>query len=153
MRVSVIGGGTCDEREAALAEAVGECVGERGHELVCGGLGGVMAAACRGAAGAGGHTIGILPGEHAGAANEHVRTPIVTGLGSARNVLVVLNGDGVVAIDGATGTLSELGHALDVGRPVAGLETHVVEGLDGIEHVEDPAAAVDYVEDAVRTGG
>ena len=149
MRVSVIGGSRCTEREAETAEAVGRLLAERGHELVCGGLGGVMAAACRGASEAGGHTIGILPTEDSGAANAHVETAIATGMGSARNVLVVLNGDAVVAIDGATGTLSELGHALDQGRPVAGIGTHRIDGLDGIEHVETAGAAVDHVEGAV----
>ncbi|MHB9287317.1 TIGR00725 family protein [Halobacteriales archaeon Cl-PHB] len=149
MRISVIGGGTCTDEQAALAEAVGREVASRGHELVCGGRGGVMAAACRGAVAAGGHTIGILPGDSPSQANDYVETPIVTGMGNARNVLVALNGDGVVAIDGGTGTLSEIGHALDVGRPVAGLQTHAVDGLAGIEHVETALEAVAHVERAV----
>ena len=149
MRISVIGGSTCTAAEADLAEAVGREIAERGHELVCGGLDGVMEEACRGATEAGGHTIGILPRERRGAANDYVKTVIVTGMGNARNVLVVMNGEGVVAIDGGTGTLSELGHALDMARPVAGLGTHQIEGVDGIEHVAEAAAAVDYVEGAV----
>lgn len=149
MRVSVVGGGTCTDAEATLAHDVGRLLGERGHELVCGGRTGVMEAACRGASEAGGHTIGILPGESVDAANDYVQTPIVTGVGNARNVLVVLNGDAVIAIDGGTGTLSELGHALDFGRPVAGIGTHRIEGVDSIEHAETPEAAVEYVEAAV----
>jgi uncharacterized protein (TIGR00725 family) len=149
MRVSVIGGSTCTGPEADLAAEVGREVATRDHELVCGGLGGVMAAACRGASEAGGHTIGILPGEDRTDANEYVDTAIATGLGTARNVAVVLNGDGVVAVDGGPGTLSELGHALDFGRPVAGLGTHRVDGLAGIEHVESPAAALSWVEEVV----
>ena len=105
-----------------------------------------MEAACRGASEAGGHTIGILPTERRVDANRYVDTAIATGMGNARNVLVVLNGDAVVAVDGGTGTLSELGHALDFGKPVAGLETHRIEGVDGIDHVDTPAAAVDSVE-------
>lgn len=146
MRVSVIGGGAVEAAVEERAREVGRLLGERGHELVCGGLGGVMAAACRGASEAGGHTIGILPGESRAAANPHVETPIATGLGNARNALVVLNGDAAIAVDGGTGTLSELGHALDLGRPVAGLGTHRIEGLDGIEHVETPREAVAAVE-------
>jgi len=147
MRISVIGGGTVTDDQYRQARRVGELLGERGHELVCGGRTGVMEAACAGASEAGGHTIGILPGEDRAAANGYVETTIATGLGNARNVLVVMNGDAVIAVDGSTGTLSELGHALDMGRPVAGLETHAV---DGVEHVETPVAAVDYVESAVQ---
>lgn len=149
MRISVIGGATCTDEETDLAEAVGRTIAQRGHELVCGGRGGVMEAACRGASDADGHTIGILPSAERTGANEFVDTAIATGLGNARNPIVVLNGEGVVAIDGGPGTLSELGHALDFGRPVAGLGTHRIAGLAGIEHVEDAAAAVQWVEGAV----
>ncbi len=152
MRVSVIGGSQCTPATAETAAAVGRQLAEREHELVCGGLGGVMAAACRGASSVGGQTIGILPGESRTAANAHVDTAIATGLGDARNMLVVLNGDAVIAIDGAAGTLSELGHALNAGRPVAGLGTHRIETIDGITHVDTPGAAVEHVERAVRGG-
>ena len=150
MRVSVIGGSAPSAAATDRAEAVGRELADRGHELVCGGLTGVMEAACRGARERGGHTIGIVPGEDRTAANPFVETAIATGMGNARNVLVVLNGDAVIALEGATGTLSELGHALDLGRPVAGLDTHRVDGVEGIEHVETPAAAVDHVERAVE---
>lgn len=146
MRVAVIGGSTVTDEQYRQARRVGELLGQRGHELVCGGRTGVMEAACAGASEAGGHTIGILPGDTRSAANEHVETAIATGLGNARNVLVVMNGDAVVAVDGSTGTLSEIGHALDIGQPVAGLNTHAI---DGVEHVHTPAEAVDYVESVV----
>lgn len=149
MRVSVIGGSEVDDQTAATAEAVGRELAQRGHELVCGGLGGVMAAACRGATAAGGRTIGILPGTDRSAANQHVEVAVATGLGDARNALVVLNGDAVIAVNGGPGTLSELGLALVYRRPVAGLDTYEV---DGITPVADPASAVDHVEAAV-TGG
>ena len=149
MRVSVIGGGSVDEETAATARQLGTALGERGHTLVCGGRGGVMEAACQGASEAGAHTIGILPGEATTGANPYVETAIATGLGNARNPLVVLNGDAVVAVDGGPGTLSELGHALDFGRPVAGLDTHRVAGVSGIEAVDSPPAAIRYVEEAV----
>jgi len=146
MRVSVIGGGRVGDEAYETAVALGRELGEGGHTVVCGGRGGVMEAVCRGARETGGHTIGILPGPDRTEANEYVETAIATDMGNARNVLVVLNGDAVVAIDGSTGTLSELGHALDFGRPVAGLDTHDVPG---VEPVETAAEAVAYVERAV----
>lgn len=145
MRVSVIGGGRVDEATYDVAITVGEELGRRGHTVVCGGRGGVMEAVCRGASREGGRTIGILPEADRGGANEYVNTAIATGMGNARNVLVVLNSDAAIAIDGATGTLSEIAHALDLGRPVAGLDTHEI---DGVEAVETPEGAVAYVESA-----
>lgn len=146
MRVSVIGGGTCTDHEGELAHEVGDLLGDRGHTLVCGGMGGVMAAACAGAKAAGGHTIGILPTERRSDANPHVDTAIATGMGHARNALVIVNGDAVIAIDGGGGTLSEVGYAHVFDRPIAGLGTHCVQGLDHVEHVESPRDAVEYVE-------
>ncbi|QLG26960.1 TIGR00725 family protein [Halorarum halophilum] len=149
MRVSVIGAGRVDEGTAAVAEELGRLLGGRGHTLVCGGRGGVMRAACRGARGSGAETVGILPSADPAEANEYVTVPVATGLGHARNALVPLNGDAVVAVTGGPGTLSEIGFALVYGRPVAGLATHEI---DGIEACDSPAAAVEYVEHAVDTG-
>jgi len=149
MRVSVIGGSTVTESQYELAREVGRLLGERGHEVVCGGLTGVMEAACAGARETGGHTIGILPGNDRTAANEYVDTPIATGLGNARNALVVANGDAAIAVDGGTGTLSEIALALDAGLPVAGLETH---NIDGVAAVDSPGEAVEYVERNVPPG-
>jgi len=147
MRISVIGSGSAlDAETEADAEAVGRLLAERGHTVVCGGMAGVMEAACRGATAAGGETIGILPVDDCTAANEYVTTPIATGLGHARNVLVPLNGAAVIAITGAGGTLSELGFANVYDRPVAGLRTH---DLPWVEPVGTPQQAVDYVEGAV----
>jgi uncharacterized protein (TIGR00725 family) len=143
MRVSVVGGSSVTDEQRSVAEQVGREVGRRGHELVCGGRGGVMRAACRGASEEGAHTVGILPGDDPAGANPHVETAIATGLGHARNPLVVMNGDGVVAVDGGPGTLSEIGHALVYDRPVAGLATHDVEG---VRAVDTAAAALDVVE-------
>jgi len=95
----------------------------KGAILVCGGLGGVMEAACKGASSRGGVTIGILPGESRQAANPYVQIPIVTGIGYARNVAVVKSAQAVIAIGGSYGTLSEIGHALRSGIPVIGLNT------------------------------
>jgi hypothetical protein len=127
--IGVIGSGSCDLATAELAEAVGRRIAEAGYGLVCGGLGGVMEAACRGAAWAGGLTVGILPGDEAEAANPHVRLVLPTGLGIARNVLVVRASRAIVAIRGGPGTLSEIAFALQLGKPVVGLETFDLEGI------------------------
>ena len=121
--VAVIGGGQPSPQEANLAEAVGRELAMRGAILVCGGLGGVMEAACKGAQSEGGVTVGILPGENRQAANPYVQIPIVTGIGNARNVAVVKSAQAVIAIGGSYGTLSEIGHALRSGIPVIGLNT------------------------------
>jgi uncharacterized protein (TIGR00725 family) len=121
--IGVIGGGDVSAEIAALAEAVGREIARRGSVLICGGLGGVMEAACRGASGAGGLTIGILPGDNRRAANPWVKIPIVTGIGYARNVAVVKSSQAVIAIDGSYGTLTEIGYALQSGIPVIGLKT------------------------------
>ena len=121
--VAVIGGSECSPQEAQLAEEVGRELARRGAALVCGGLGGVMEAACKGASSEGGVTIGILPGESRQTANPYVQIPIVTGMGYARNVAVVKSAQAVIAISGSYGTLSEISHALQNGIPVIGLNT------------------------------
>ena len=121
--IAVIGGNQCSKEEAKLAEGVGRELARRGAALVCGGLGGVMEAACRGAQSEGGLTIGILPGENPQAANPYVQVPIVTGIGYARNVAVVKSAQAVIAIGGNYGTLSEIAHALQSDIPVIGLNT------------------------------
>ncbi|ELY59137.1 hypothetical protein C491_07346 [Natronococcus amylolyticus DSM 10524] len=146
MRVSVIGGGRITEEATARVEAVGRELGQRGHTVVCGGLGGTMEAVCRGVKAEGGTTVGILPTERPEDANEYVDVPIATGLGHARNALVPLNGEAVIALAGSHGTLSEIGFAGVYDRPVVGLETH---DLPGVDAVETPEAAVDAVEAAV----
>lgn len=148
MRVSVIGGTEIDRTTTESAREVGRLLAARGHTVICGGLGGVMEAVCEGASASGGDTVGILPTDDPDHANPFVDVAIATGLGHARNALVVMNGDAVVAIDGGVGTLSELGYAGVYDRPVAGLNTH---DLPGVEAVDSPVAAVDYVERAVRT--
>lgn len=100
MRVAVIGGSQITDAEYETARTVGRRLAEHEHEVICGGRTGVMEAVCRGANELGGHTIGILPGHDPDAANEYVETAIATGMGNARNVLVVLNSDAVIAIDG-----------------------------------------------------
>jgi uncharacterized protein (TIGR00725 family) len=121
--VGVIGGGRCSSEVAQLAEDVGRELARQGATLICGGMGGVMEAACRGARQVDGTTIGILPGNSASDANPYVQIPIVTGMGEMRNVIIVKSVDAVIAIDGEFGTLSEIGHALVRGIPVVGLIT------------------------------
>lgn len=145
--IAVIGSGQASKEEAELAEAVGQEIAKRGAVLVCGGLGGVMEAACKGAVIAGGTTIGILPGESRFSANPYVQIPILTGLGQARNVIVVKSAHAVIAIGGAYGTLSEIGHALQNRIPVIGLKTWQIN-KDGssdasIISAENPVEAVD----------
>ncbi|HNP72727.1 MAG TPA: TIGR00725 family protein [Kouleothrix sp.] len=144
--IAVCGAGQCDSGTAALAEMVGRSVAAAGATLVCGGLGGVMAAACRGARGAGGTTVGILPGNDAAAANPDVQVPIATGIGEARNAIIVCSADVVIAIGGEYGTLSEIALARKLGRPVIGLRTWNLGRDDaGEPHVlavNSPEAAV-----------
>ena len=121
--ISIIGGSEPPARALALAEEAGQELARRGAVVVCGGLGGVMEAVCKGAKSAGGTTIGILPGNSPTDANPYVDLSICTGIGYARNVIVVKTGRAVIALDGAYGTLSEIGHALGDGIPVIGLET------------------------------
>ncbi|MBC7292607.1 MAG: TIGR00725 family protein, partial [Thermoleophilia bacterium] len=115
---AVIGGGRCQAHEYALAEEMGRLIAQEGAVLVCGGLAGVMEAAARGAKKAGGITIGILPGHDRSVANPYLDYVITTGLGHARNLCVVSSGDVVVAVGGGYGTLSEIGLAAKIGRPV-----------------------------------
>jgi len=144
--VAVIGGQQASAEHLRMAEAVGKAVAEAGAVTVCGGLGGVMEAACRGAAAAGGTTLGILPGDDRGAANRHVTVSVPTGLGEARNALVVRAADAVVAVDGEFGTLSEIALALAAGTPVVGLDTWELrrggQAVAGVVAASDPAAAV-----------
>jgi uncharacterized protein (TIGR00725 family) len=145
--IAVIGPGEAGHGELAVAEEVGAAVAAAGAGLVCGGLGGVMEAACRGARSRGGLTLGLLPGLDRDAANGWVVVAVPTGLGEARNALVVRAADAVVAIGGGWGTLSEIALALKSGVPVVGLDTWEPalggEVPDGIVTATDPKAAVD----------
>jgi uncharacterized protein (TIGR00725 family) len=137
VQVSVVGSGAEHE---ANAEEVGRLLAERGATVVTGGLGEVMAAAARGAKGAGGTTIGILPGETRAAANPWLDHVVVTGIGHGRNLAVVASGDAVTAVGGRYGTLAEIGFALTLGRPVVVLEPGWE--VDGAQRAHTPAEAV-----------
>ena len=145
--ISVIGRGDgASSRAKELAAEVGRLLAQRGATVVCGGLGGVMEAACKGAKTAGGTTVGILPGSDPVAANDWVDIPVPPGLGYARNILVVKAGAAVIAVAGAYGTLSEIGHSLAEDKPVVDLETWDLDPPDGTgDHIiraTDPEDAV-----------
>ncbi len=151
-RISVIGGSRVSDSIRGVALQVGAEIARRGAVLYCGGLGGVMKAACRGAKEEGGTTVGILPTENAEDANEYVDYPIVTGMGEARNLIVALSGDGVIAVNGGFGTLSEMAFAKKGKRPVAAVQSMDLrdlfeEDLPSFSTFETAPEAVDWLFD------
>ena len=146
--VAVVGPG--DGAAAAVldvAEEVGARLASRGAVVVCGGLGGIMAAACHGAREAGGTTLGLLPGSDRSAANAWVSIAVATGLGELRNGLVIRAADAVIAVGGGYGTLSEIAFALKAGKAVVGLGGWEIPG---VLVASDPAAAVALALDRPR---
>jgi uncharacterized protein (TIGR00725 family) len=131
IQIAVVGGSEAAAPATTAAEAVGASLASAGATIICGGLGGVMAAACRGAKSVGGMTVGILPGNDSSAANQWVDVVIPTGLGEARNALVVGSAAAVIAVDGEYGTLSEIALALRIGVPVIGVGTWSLTRPDG----------------------
>ncbi|OQX80532.1 MAG: TIGR00725 family protein [Candidatus Omnitrophica bacterium 4484_70.1] len=145
MNVAVIGGHKCSGRTYTLSKRLGELIALKGWILICGGGGGVMEAACLGAKEKGGVTVGLLPaGEEE--ANPYLDIKIPTGLGYARNILVVRAASVAVAVDGKYGTLSEIAFALNEGKPVLGINTWDIKG---IIKVNTPEEAVEYIEKKV----
>jgi uncharacterized protein (TIGR00725 family) len=151
VNVSVIGSGTCEEGSQVwrLAEEAGRLLAEAGATVVCGGLGGVMEAVARGAAAAGGDVIGIVPGNSPEEANPHCTHVVATGIGHARNLAVVASGDVTLAVGGEWGTLSEIGFARALGRPVVALRSWTLEGESAMESAPGIVAA-STSEEAVR---
>jgi len=147
--VAVVGGSSCTPQEAEWAVAVGRRLAERGAVLVCGGLGGVMAAAARGAKQAGGLTIGILPGSDPDDANADIDVALATGMGEMRNALIVRAARAVIAIGGGWGTLSEIALARRIETPVIGLHDAFMPALD-IPRVERPDEAVEWALEQAR---
>jgi uncharacterized protein (TIGR00725 family) len=139
--VAVVGPGDATAAELTAAAAVGAELARAGVVLVCGGLGGVMEAACRGARDGGGMTVGILPGDDRAAANPFVDVAVATGLGEARNALVVRGVDAVVAVGGGYGTLSEIALALKAGKRVVGLGSWDIDGVESASTAERAVAA------------
>ncbi len=154
MYIAVVGGQLCTEEEARAAYEVGRLLAERKAVVVCGGLTGVMEAACRGAKEAGGTTIGILPGPFRSDANQYVDHAIATDMGQARNAIIVRTCDAVIAIGGEYGTLSEIAMALKMGKRVVALTTWDIANRgvadDKIVRAESAEAAVETVEASVR---
>ncbi len=154
MIIGVIGDSSCPPEEAKLAESVGELLAQQGATIVCGGLGGVMEAVCRGAKSKGGLTVGILPGKNSNMANPWVDIPVVTGIGEARNVAVVKSAQAVIAIGGSYGTLSEIAYALKSSIPVIGLNTWSLsrngQADDSIIRVQSATEAVDKATSLVK---
>lgn len=143
LRIAVVGSGGASDEEARTARALGLALGRAGAVVVCGGRGGVMEEAARGCAEAGGWTVGLLPGSDPDAANPWIRLPLATGLGEARNALVVRAGEAVLAVGGSWGTLSEIALARKMGRPVGLLGRPPAEAL-GLTSFRDPEAAAEW---------
>jgi uncharacterized protein (TIGR00725 family) len=144
--VAVIGASNATEWELTHAEALGRSLAEAGCVLVCGGLGGVMNAAARGAQAVGGVSIGILPGDDRDVASRHLTVAIATGFGEARNAIVARSADAVIAVGGEFGTLSEIALALKMGTPVIGIGTWEL-GRDDLD--TDPIVRVKDVDEAI----
>lgn len=145
LRIGVSGGAAADAGTLAIATALGAALARHDAVLICGGLGGVMAACCHGAREAGGLTVGILPGARPGDANRWVMLPVVTDLGHARNVVLVHTVEALIAVGGSYGTLSEVALALKIGVPVAALASWVPRRAG---HPEPPIAIVQTVDEA-----
>jgi len=138
--IGIIGAGDAGKEDLELAQAVGEGIARRGYTLLCGGMGGVMEAACRGAKSKNGTTIGILPGNSKTDCNSYIDYPIVTGMGHGRNVIVAGSSDVIIAIGGSFGTLSEIAFALRLEIPIIGLNTWDVSS--NIKKAQTPELAV-----------
>jgi hypothetical protein len=152
--VAVVGGGAASAGEERAAEEVGRGLAEAGAIVVCGGLGGVMEAACRGAKAGGGTTVGILPGSSRTDANPHVDVAIATGLGELRNGLVVRAADALVAVGGEFGTLSEIALALKAGKPVVALGGwELAREGEPVEAIVRATSAADAVRKALAACG
>ena len=138
--IGVIGSSSCGKEIYELAREVGREVARQGCLLICGGLRGVMEAASCGAKEAGGITIGVLPGISKKSANPYIDIPIVTNIGYARNVIIALTADALIAVSGGYGTMSEIAFGLKAGKPVFGINTH--EHIQGVIHCDTPLQAV-----------
>jgi len=137
--IAVIGASKCSKKMKELAELVGKTIAAQKGVLVCGGLGGVMEAASKGARSKKGLTVGILPGDKKSDANEYIDIPIPTGIGEARNVVIIKTADAVVALPGKFGTLSEMAFCLKMDKPIVSLSAWNIS--DKIERFDDPVEA------------
>ncbi len=145
--IAVLGGRECDSETYQNAYKVGKEIAKRDGVLICGGRTGVMEAACKGAVEEGGLTIGILPGNDISNANPYVKIPIPTGIGIARNSIIVRTCSAAIAIGGKYGTLSEIAYCFQVGKPVCSLGSWKI---DGLKQVSSPEDAVEFAFDLER---
>ncbi|MBN2380106.1 TIGR00725 family protein [candidate division WOR-3 bacterium] len=148
MQVGVIGGRYCSPKTAEIAEELGALIAKQGWTLICGGRGGVMEAACRGAIETGGVTIGVLPDSTDQKANDFLTYTIRTGMGEGRNVIIVHSSDVLVAIHGKYGTLSEIALALARKKPVFGIGTWSIPGVEPVKTPEEAIARIKDLADA-----
>ncbi len=151
LRIAVCGGGAASDDALDAAREAGRELARAGAVVLCGGLGGVMEAVAEGARAQGGLTVGLLPGTSAAAANPHIALPLPTGLGEARNAVLVRAADAVLAIGGEWGTLSEVALAMRMGVPVVLLQPGLTADL-GLEQVGTPGEAAAKVLDLARRG-
>jgi uncharacterized protein (TIGR00725 family) len=149
IQIAIAGGKECDAKTYAIAEEVGRCVARERAVLICGGLGGVMEAAAKGAKDIGGLTIGILPGRNKNEANQYIDIVVATGVGFARNLATACSCDGMIAIDGKFGTLTEIAYALDASKPVAMINTwhleHPILASTLTQSFDTPQAAIAWL--------
>jgi uncharacterized protein (TIGR00725 family) len=138
LSIGVIGGSVCTDEEYLLAEEIGRKIAEAGAILVCGGMGGIMEAACKGAFQAGGITVGILPADTIDTANPFVKIPVATGMGVGRNIIIVRTADCLISINGKFGTLSEISYALQLNKKVISLHPWIeVAGMITVKTVDE----------------
>jgi uncharacterized protein (TIGR00725 family) len=143
MQVAVIGAGSCDVQTAAVAEELGKLLAEAGHDVICGGMGGVMESVCRGAFLHGGKTVGILPGPDTRECNSYLTVKIATGMGIGRNIIIIRSADAVIAVAGKYGTLSEIAFALQLEKPVIAINSWEVS--DEIMVANDAHEAIRFL--------
>jgi uncharacterized protein (TIGR00725 family) len=146
--IAVIGGRRTEKALFSEAEEAGRLIARRGATLVCGGLGGVMEAASKGAKLEGGLTVGILPQNDSKEVNQYIDLPVATGLGIGRNVIIVRTADALIAVGGNYGTLSEIAFALQMGKPVVGIKTWDIKG---VIHAENAVDAVNKVFELLKS--
>jgi|TARA_B100000315_G_C14590399_1_gene595441 hypothetical protein len=142
IRIGVFGGSVCLDEIFKIAEKVGHLLAEKGAVVYCGGLSGVMEAVSKGVKKGDGTVIGILPGNDCDEANEYVTIPVATGIGKARNVVIVNSIQGAIAIDGQYGTLSEIAHTLNQDKPVVGIKTWDIKGVVNVDTPEEAVTKI-----------
>ena len=145
--IGVIGASIAEVKDENIAYEIGQEIALEGYMLLCGGMGGIMEAACRGAKSNNGTTIGILPGENSSDANKYIDIPIVTGISHARNIIIVRSCDVIIAVGGEFGTLSEIAFALKLNKPVIGINTwNVSESIIKADNAKQAVAkAVEHI--------